>query len=568
MLEIHKADASLSDAKFQRELNLETGIIDQSMGGLTKAQCVRYTGLYLDIMTDILMVFVLLLFVIVLIVIGHNISTEIEIGYVNLGILKAQGFTDKKIAALLMLQYVLAELIGIVLGFVLSYPLERSISDIFMDITAILPSHAVAAAQSALFLALILSASLLLSWSSTRRLAKISPVKAISGGREEIYFDSRFHAPVSKRALSLSLAFRSFTSAKRRYVGILFISALLTFFALTVNIVGDIVKSRSALEMMGMEYTDLDIHFMDREAREHVQDFEEIIESYSEITKKYYMCSAYLSLNGENLQCSGYQYPEYISGMLKGRQPLYDNEIVITEMVADTLELSMGDEVVVTFEDRQATYLISGIYQSTHDAGMCFAMSQEGTKRLSTVSISFMGVALADTSQSKRIAQELTEKYGDIIEAESYDSSATSYLDEMFDDSILAMQAVIYSFSTIFALITVIMVCSKAFIQERRDIGIYKAIGFRSGKLRRQFSLRYFIVSLIGGAVGVVLSMLLSVKALNMIFSLFGITHVAARFSAGSIAVAILFVSGCVLIFSFAASRKVKKVDVRELITE
>lgn len=68
-----------------------------------------------------------------------------------------------------------------------------------------------------------------------------------------------------------------------------------------------------------------------------------------------------------------------------------------------------------------------------------------------------------------------------------------------------AMTVIIYAISVVFSLVVVMMFCKKAFLQERRDIGIYKSLGFTSGKLRLQFAVRFLIVALIGSVLGSVL---------------------------------------------------------------
>ena len=47
-------------------------------------------------------------------------------------------------------------------------------------------------------------------------------------------------------------------------------------------------------------------------------------------------------------------------------------------------------------------------------------------------------------------------------------------------------------------MVVIHMVCSKAFLRGRRDVGIYKALGFTSGKLQLQFVVRFFIVAALG----------------------------------------------------------------------
>ena len=130
------------------------------------------------------------------------------------------------------------------------------------------------------------------------------------------------------------------------------------------------------------------------------------------------------------------------------------------------------------------------------------------------------------------------------------------------------MSLVIYIFSGLFALVSVMMICSKAFSQEKTDIGIYKAIGFTSSRLRRQFAVRYFIVSLIGGAIGSLFGAFFSESLLEVIFRLFGVSKLNTSPNAFTYLSAVAFVSVCVLVFSFIVSRRVKRIDVRELITE
>ena len=564
---IFKSDNSMTDAKFQRELNLETGIIKASFGSLTMQQAAYYTGLFTSISCGSVLGFAAILFVIVLIVTAHSIITETEIDYVNLGILKSQGFTSAKITLLFAARYILAELAGAALGIVLSVPLERLLSNIFMSITAILPDKSLAIAQSLLFVAAIVVLSSILIFAATRKVSRISPIRAISGGREEIYFSSRLNAPIAKKAIVPSIALRCFTSAKRRYVGIIFVTALLTFFVAAVNILSGAMKSRTAMESMGVTISDIDISARSEELQERIGEIEKEVEKYSAIKKKYYNYLGYFSLNGENLLIIVYQHPEYIPGMLKGRQPLYDNEIIITDMVASGLGLKIGDTVTVSGSERDAEYLITGTFQTTSDTGNCFAMSYAGLQRISDVKITHFGIVLEDETQKQAIADDLNERFSDILYASAYDWD--NYPDfDIFDIAIIATRIMIYVFSGIFALVTVIMVCTKAFTQERIDTGIYKAIGFTVGKLRLQFAVRFFIVSLLGGIIGSVAASMFAVNVLNLIFSFIGINHIVPDYTAFTFVSAVAFVGVCVLVFSFLVSGRVKRVEIRELVTE
>lgn len=570
MVQIKQAqDVDLSPTRFQRELNLETGIIDISIGALNKDQSLRYSTVLPDVVMNIVLAFVICLFVIILIVMSHSISTEIEIDYVTFGILKAQGFSKEKIRFIIMLQYLFAQTAGIVAGFIAAVPIERTISNICMGITGVLPKMGLSFGKSLLCMGGFLFVSAIMILLKTQKVAKISPVRAISGGREEIYFDSRLNMPISKKALSASLSFRQFISAKKRYLGAVFIVAILVFCMVTVNLTGNILSSREALSSMGLAIPDLEVYYMEKsQDTECWNEIEKIIESHTKIKEKNVQISSYASVNGENLLCDQYEYPEYINGIAKGRAPLYDNEILITEMVAELLEVEIGDEVTVSFQENQVTFLISGFYQSGSDSGMAFAMNFEGAKKVGIdTSWAYHYYVLEDTSELKQIEEEINEKYGSFLGVWVYDEEENSVWRE-YEEIVDVLKIIIYTFSILFAFVVVRMVCTKTFVQERRDIGIYKAIGFTTRKLRLGFGVRFFIIAVLGSILGAILSVLFSAKVLGVVLSLIGLSRVTLEYSFLAVFIPTVAIALSFFLFAYLVSSKIRKVEIKELIIE
>lgn len=568
VLSIHRnPDYELSPVKFQRKLNLETGIVDAAIGALNQEQSMRYSTLMPDIVLDIVMVFIVLLFVVVLIVMSHSISTEIETDYTMLGILKSQGFLSGKIRLVFFLQYMLAQLAGMLVGNLAAIPIERQLSRLCRSITGALPSFGLSVGKSALYTALILLCSMLIIFIKTHKLMKISPVRAISGGREEIYFDSRLNAPITKRGLSASLALRQFTSGSKRYLGIILIGAILSFSMITIQLVENLLTSKSALSSMGISTADLLLYY--RQAKEEdMAGAEKVIQAYSEITESNRQLQQYVSLNGESLSCEIYEKPECISGILQGREPKYANEILITEMVGDTLDLKMGDKVTVSSKNQSAEYMISGIYQSISDSGMCFAMNFEGAENIGiNTAYAYRTYVLSDNSRLPEIVGEIEETYGGFIGVEMYDEENSSIQDE-YNEIVNILKLIIYSFSILFAFVVVRMVCVKTFVQERKDIGIYKAIGFTSQRLRLGFAIRFFLVALTGALLGALLSLLFSARVLNAIFGLIGLSKLTLEYSGTAVCIPALAIGLSFFIFSYFTSGRIRKVEIRELVVE
>lgn len=568
VLSIHQnPESRLSPTKFQRKLNLETGIVDNAIGALNQDQSMRYSTLMPDIVLDIVMVFIVLLFAIVLIVISHSISTEIEIDYAMFGILKSQGFLSGKIRLIFFLQYMLAQLVGMLVGNLAAIPIERQISSLCQSITGALPALGLSAGKSILCTALILICSVLIIFIKTHKLLKISPVRAISGGREEIYFDSRLHAPITKRGLSVSLALRQFTSGSKRYLGIIFIAALLSFSMITIQLVGNLLTSRSALSSMGVITADLLLYHRNTN-EEAMAGAEKIIQAHSEIAEKNRLLHEYMSLNGENLFCEIYQSPELIPGILEGREPKYANEILITEMVGETLDLKIGDRVIVSLKNQQNECIVSGIYQSICDSGMCFAMNFEGAEDIGITPLyANRTYVLKDKTELTEIVEEIEEAYGESIAVEMYDDDNNSILEE-YNGIVNLLKLIIYFFSILFAFVVVRMVCVKTFVQERKDIGIYKAIGFTSGRLRLGFAIRFFLVALCGACLGAFLSLLFSPTVLNAIFGLIGLTKLTLNYNGTSLCIPALAIGASFFLFSYFASRRIRRVEIKELVVE
>lgn len=566
IVQIYKTDdCGLSDGQWRRQLNLDTGIVNNAMGSLTKSMSRHYTNLFPEVIVSILMVFIGLLLVIVLVVMGHSISTAIEMDYVNLGILKSQGFTQEKIRLVFVLQYLIAEFAGAMAGMLLAVPVIHSLGNVFWPIMAIVAQKNISVGKSVAVLLGIFVISGLFIVVITGKIGKISPVRAIAGGHSDIYFDSRINIPIYKKGFSVWLAFRQFTAGKKRYAGAVLIVSILVFFMMTIMILGNVLNSKSAIESMTGMYVECDVVFKKAPDEQMFQEMEEKIETYSSINKKYYMTTKYLSIDGEEIYCQIYKDPDIIVTE-KGRAPLYDNEIVITEIVADELNIHMGDTVVVAHNNEESEYIVSGIYQCINDTGMVFAMSLAGAEKLGIDKIYYAGYSFEQSDQCEEIAHMLNEAFPDDLEAEAAPNGGA--LEDTYVVAIHAMKCIIYTISVVFALVVVMMFCTKTFMQEKTDMGIYKALGFTTFHLRLQFALRFLMIALAGSIFGAAVSLLCSGRLLSVFLRLIGVTRFVVNYTADTFIVPVSLICVCFFLFALLVSGKIKRVAVRELVTE
>lgn len=213
-----KQESTMSMSELRKTLNRDTDILNYGYGSLSKDQSELYTLMFTQIISGILYSFIILLFVIVLIVMGHSISTGIEMDYVNLGILKSQGFTKETLRKVFLYQYLLAETIGIVFGLLMSIPAIHWLNGVFVPLTGLLASSKIAIATCGGLLLLILMISCLFVFTMTKKISEISPMRAISSGRENVFFTSKLNRPIDGSALNFKLAVRQLTSNMRAYL--------------------------------------------------------------------------------------------------------------------------------------------------------------------------------------------------------------------------------------------------------------------------------------------------------------------------------------------------------------
>lgn len=258
-----------------------------------------------------------------------------------------------------------------------------------------------------------------------------------------------------------------------------------------------------------------------------------------------------------------FQNPELLPA-LKGRTPIYDNEIAVSPLLLEEFELKIGDEVTVGWNGEKKTYLIVGTVQLMNDAGRCFVLSYEGAERIGYEQWLWGCYSLESDDRAEEIVKALNGKFAGWIKARENQAM----MEEAYDMVILSMQIIIYVFSLLFSLIVVHMVCAKAFVQERTDIGIYKAIGFTAGKLRLQFAVRFLTAAVFGSIIGSICSYVFSARILELLLRGIGITSFETRFDIFTFVVPIAIICMGFFSFAFLSSRKIKRVEIRELVQD
>lgn len=171
---------------------------------------------------------------------------------------------------------------------------------------------------------------------------------------------------------------------------------------------------------------------------------------------------------------------------------------------------------------------------------------------------------LADTSVKAEITEALETAYGGDVHVHENSWPGLYGIISAMRTLVLFM----YGMVLLFTLIVTVMTGSKILAAETGDLGIYKAIGFTSGKLRLTFALRFCLIAAAGSALGMVLAAGCTDSLVSAVMKLAGISNFASRPDLGEI----LFPAGVVIVlfmgFSYLAAGRIKKVAVTVLMGE
>ena len=564
------SNGTLKDYELLRKVNSETKLTNFAEGTITASESSEYTGMYITIIGGVLVGFVITLLIINLIVISSSVSGEIETDYKKLGILKALGFTNFKIGLIISLLYLFAEAIGFILGIILSIFLKRYLGNIFVPITACLPYNYISIINVLIIFGIIAATSILFITIKLLKLRKVSPIKAINGTTSDIYFPSRFNTPISKRFLSLSISIKQLLTSPIRYLSIVFVTALLSFFMLTSIRMSNFTKSENVYKVMGEPISDIAVsaYSSNQFTYEMMDEIKEVALKYSEIDFMVVRCSTYVSLNEDTILANVNMNPKDTLGIYKGRYPKYDNEFITTKNICDRYNLKIGDKVNLSSKSGSYEYILVGVYQNTSDTGKNIGLSYEGATKLDdTIKLYYMNLQLKDKSKVDNVINALKDISNDrfrVIDSRNVE------IPELNEYRIISdiICIIILAFAVIFALVSVRLLTVKTFNQERLDLGIYKAQGFNVFNLRNTMSLRFMIASILGIIIGIILSLLFSNQLLGLMLSNLGMNIMNSTNSILDYILVIVLGAIVAYIGAFIASRRIKRISTRELVVE
>jgi len=490
----------------------------------------------------------LIMTAIALYTIYFTISDEIISLYKTIGILRSIGLISGKIISVFVIQYTFLAVIAVIPGLFLSY----LFSDIIMDSsvsslkTGATDTNLLSIGFSSLMGVLLILVILGSAWIFSNKARKIEPAQAIRYGMSEkksarkASLFGRMILSFEHLPTSLVIGLRGILKNIRGSSLMIIISAMTSAVLVFGFIfIFSIVSIGQTIPKWGYDSSDISMRIDDPSSLS----FEELQTEFR-ADERVANFSRFGELNGiipisedsqDQEKTSLGIYLTVLDGdyndtgvvNIEGRNPMNGDEVAIGVNVAKKLNKEIGDSVDIYIQGKSITLNITGIYQAIANMSNSARIKAEAVQRIQAdyKDMDSFFINLRDGESPDLYSMELNQKYGIAL----WTATQQTLVDEVFSEAVTILVVPLAIMALLFIIVTFIIIYSVCRINIKKDsktYGIYKTLGMTSKNIRISITSGIFVLSLIGGLVGLLVGIFALPQLLNMVLSDYGIVDI------------------------------------------
>lgn len=570
VMEDRTKSSKLENDFIQNVNESQVGETNSYIWGLNIELIKNVNTLTINIIATILVAFAAIIVIVSLIVIKFRVSNNIEDGMVNIGVLKAIGYTNGQILSSIILQYILITLIASVVGIALSYALMPLIGGIISTLSGLIWLQSFDMVVNLISIFFVTLCVVIVTLVSAFRVRKILPVAALRGGIQTHSFRKN-HIPLAKAKGSLHflLAIKSMLANSKQNIMISLIVMALTFATVfSAVLYYNIASDNSAfVNLFGSEPANVYIAVKsDADTRELMSG----IEQMEHVRKVNIFDTIETKIDGQTVYTNVTDHYERLENNIvyEGRQPKYENEISISWVVSSQINKGIGDTVDVEYGAETASFLVTGLSQSIGNLGQIGSLTMEGIQQLqSDYKGNTLNVYLDGTS-NKDFIKNVQQQYGNyIVETLDIDENIESQT-SMYTAAVFAVMVMVLTINVLVVVMILYLVIKTMITKRKKEFGVMKAIGYSTIQLMNQISISFLPVILTGVTIGGVLGFYFTNPMLSVLLSNAGVKRLDFIIHLPiilMICVGILILSYIVSMF---VSRRINKISAYSLMTE
>lgn len=525
--------------------------------------------------SGVLLVVSIGLVLIAIVVLRFTINFTLSREWREIGVMKAVGISNSRIRGLYLVKYLAVSVFGAILGFFAGIPfgtllLESASENMVIENESMYFVNVICAI-------LVVVAVMGFCWGGTKRIKTLSPVSAVRDGTEGERFSRKSILSLSKSSMRpvAFLALNDILSSVKRYATMIVAFTLcLVFTLVTVNTISTL-QSEELLEYFGTIKSDVYlinsgyVDYFEENGRKNMQrDFAEmegVLEDEGmpgEVVGEIYIFSTLdageNSFAGMLFQGNGTTVDEYAYS--QGSAPQKTDEVAITSMVAEALDISIGDTFTYTDMDEKREVIVTGIFQSMMNMGNGVRLHEDAKINYSQAAgFNAYQIIFDDKCEKEEIERRmarLAEIYPDYRVM-----TGGEYADYFTGSSamVAGVRNLLVPVLIIVCMLIAILMERSFIAREQGQIAMLRASGFTKGFVVRWHTLRMAFVLLISTVIGVALSTPVTQLLITPVFNLMGADTISYKINpleAFVVYPLIFMVSTLVAVFFAAQSTK------------
>jgi len=522
--------------------------------------------------------------VFIVVVVSMTISNSIYSDYKNMGIFTTLGYTKRGLTLIYTIQFSLmgfiASILGIIMGNIISVKLLESfyISLGFAKVEIPIVMTSIITIIS-IFIFILIAALI-----STRKVFKLSAVEAIRQGTVPMKEKKKnFVSLISlkKLNLSLSLGIKSiFNNIRHSIIMFLIIGLAIYLITFCINIRYSFSNMEAFPQYWGLEECDISIMVADNKTNKDIlKDIEEIkkdsrIKDVTEVV----MYKNIVMKKTDKLPSRSFGSLVFNNNMKKiglrlteGEYAKNLDEIEISNVMSKLYNKGIGDYISIFINGQEKEFLITGEFESLFDFGELFRFQDDIIKKIDPNFVERIPNQVTVTVRDKKDIQDVLDslqgEYGKDYSIEVNHQYLANSIKSNFGPMDAAINMVICSFMVV-SLICIMNLNLMNTYTNKKEIGIYKSLGFTNGQIILSYI--YKIGCIVLGALLVFLpiEMITQNSLLGSIMANTGVDGLGLTMRYAEVTMTLVVFIILLLATVIIGSRVISRINNRDLISE
>lgn len=539
------------------------------------------TGVTANIFMGVLTAFAVLLILIALIIVHFNVNNSIEGNIKNIGMLEATGYTSRQLWASDIIEFLIISIWGACAGLLGANAAAKAVGGMLSSSIGLRWQMGFDVKSALISTAIAIISVLLAVMMSSYKYKKIAPLDALRNGIHGHNFKRNYiKLDEAKLPLNFSIGLKNILYNKKKNIAVFLIMVLLSFSANeAVSIYQNFALSQDKLiEVTGFETPDVLVVSKDNEKQNlanGIDDIKEKVNSLNNVEQILeYTAFDMVCRNGKNKETVNFDVYDktdnlVVDNVVEGRRPRFDNEIMLTSLMAEKLDVALGDVVYIEMNGKRQDYLLTGISQGINHLGKKGMITKEGLQRLnSEITPNILYIYVKDGSNLKSVLNEiktvLSDKNAEVLNFREYASSTMNSIMTVMKALCMVMLITVI---LVLAMVLILLIQSQL-VRDMKILGIYKALGYTTGQLITQTIMSYIPIVSAGAFTGCIIAWFGINPSFVLCLSAFGIKKCSMNINPAYMIGILIIISLWAGLITVICSVRIRKIVPCEMIQE